>query len=475
MKSIKNKHAIIFLFSLLVSYSCSVDNLEQTGTLGDSNFIIDENTANSVIDELYSSTRAVKLLPFIQRLTVSGIENKSVKDGYKEFFENNVTEINRNIQDYYQNCYYTINLANRFIRRINEVKSIPKSKKMAMIAEAKTHRAVANFALLRAFGQFYDSKSKYGIVLTEEPITSTSIQKRASVKDSYSLIISDLKYSVKHIKNRIEDEFPASYFTKTFVEAFLAKVYLSKGGQEAYAKAVIYSENVINNKNDNFELDPNYKNIFTSQWRSKEALYLPYQSQNQDSDESSKIIFYQLSVISPSDFLIKKANEQIPEKEGNANYSSGYDPRFSFSFSKENTDEQASNNKYKRKHGRSYFHLRMAEVYLIYAEALVRSGGDTQKAVDALNQIRNRAGLSLKNYSTFNKNEFLEDLRIEKLLELCAENGESWFDLVRYDQLGNLSAEDLKPTLSNKDKLIFPIPQKTINNNKGSVFQNPGY
>ncbi|RED95972.1 RagB/SusD family nutrient uptake outer membrane protein [Marinoscillum furvescens] len=71
-------------------------------------------------------------------------------------------------------------------------------------------------------------------------------------------------------------------------------------------------------------------------------------------------------------------------------------------------------------------HLRLAEVYLIYAEALYeRDGGISDADLDAsLNQVRNRAGVApLSNaLAAANDLDILEEIRRERAIELYAEN-----------------------------------------------------
>lgn len=80
--------------------------------------------------------------------------------------------------------------------------------------------------------------------------------------------------------------------------------------------------------------------------------------------------------------------------------------------------------------------MRYAEVLLLAAEAHVQAG-NIQKATDYVNQIRSRAQLSALNVVT------LEDVKIEKRLELCFE-GTRFLDLVRWGDasttLGNQGA-----------------------------------
>lgn len=70
--------------------------------------------------------------------------------------------------------------------------------------------------------------------------------------------------------------------------------------------------------------------------------------------------------------------------------------------------------------------LRLADVYLIYAEAVLGNGSSTSdaKALNAFNAVRTRAGLEAKSSITF------DDIWNERRLELACE-GDRWYDFVR--------------------------------------------
>ena len=70
--------------------------------------------------------------------------------------------------------------------------------------------------------------------------------------------------------------------------------------------------------------------------------------------------------------------------------------------------------------------LRLAEVYLIYAEAVLGNNPSTDDAdaMEYFNKVRKRAGLEPKSSISY------EDIRRERRLELCLE-GQYWYDLVR--------------------------------------------
>jgi hypothetical protein len=69
--------------------------------------------------------------------------------------------------------------------------------------------------------------------------------------------------------------------------------------------------------------------------------------------------------------------------------------------------------------------LRLAEVYLNYAEAILGNSASTSDAtaLEYFNRVRTRAGLSAKTSIAW------EDLRHERRIEFCLE-GRYWYDLV---------------------------------------------
>ena len=129
------------------------------------------------------------------------------------------------------------------------------------------------------------------------------------------------------------------------------------------------------------------------------------------------------------------------------------------------------------------YHLRMAEVYLIYAEAEARAqNAVTSDALNALNEIRTRAGATttggdgFETYpATISLPQFLEAVRIEKRMELGVEIGEDWFDMVRYHFVDGFDVSTVKPSATNPDKYILPIDYITIEAGKNVVEQNPNY
>lgn len=113
--------------------------------------------------------------------------------------------------------------------------------------------------------------------------------------------------------------------------------------------------------------------------------------------------------------------------------------------------------------------LRLAEQYLIRAEARAKQG-DVSGAQADLNVIRNRAGLA--NTTAATAPDVLAAIAQERRIEFMIEGGHRWFDLKRTGKIDTVLGP-LKADWQSTDAL-FPIPIQEILNNS-NLTQNPGY
>ncbi|MBX3255519.1 MAG: RagB/SusD family nutrient uptake outer membrane protein [Chitinophagaceae bacterium] len=119
--------------------------------------------------------------------------------------------------------------------------------------------------------------------------------------------------------------------------------------------------------------------------------------------------------------------------------------------------------------------LRAADVYLLVAEAKIRSSQDGDAEINA---VRDRNGLPDVENAT------MEDLMHERRVELAGEN-ERHQDLMRWSKAGliNLPAHyaiprgTFKParTFNVPKNYLFPIPQRQIDLSNGVLVQNPDF
>jgi hypothetical protein len=117
--------------------------------------------------------------------------------------------------------------------------------------------------------------------------------------------------------------------------------------------------------------------------------------------------------------------------------------------------------------------MRLAEQYLIRAEAKARLGDLTGAAAD-LNQLRSRAGLPATTAAT--QSQLLMAISHERQVELFTEFGDRWFDLKRTGSLDSVMplVEPHKGGVWNSYDSLFPIPASEIQLNP-NLTQNPGY
>ncbi len=106
--------------------------------------------------------------------------------------------------------------------------------------------------------------------------------------------------------------------------------------------------------------------------------------------------------------------------------------------------------------------IRLADTYLMEAEALIRGGGDANKAAYYLNAVRARVGLPAVAAT-------LPNIYNERRLELGTE-GHRFFDLVRTGQAATVLA--FKGFTAGKNE-VLPIPLDELYNTK--LVQNPNY
>lgn len=469
------KYIVISLALINLLGSCEIEKIKPINALTEENVITNVETAQSMLNSVYAETRgegASSMSGYVIEALGDGLNFLSGNFGVSGMDINDVRDDNQFASSVYPEQYTVINQANWLISLLEQgkAKGISETRKNEMIAEAKCLRAFAHFNLLRLFGQFYDLSSQYGIVIRTKPARGPEISHRNSVKESYDTIVSDLKFAKEFGPTGV----PHWRVSSTTASALLSKVYLYMGDFQA---ASTESLAVIQNT-DGYLLEPTYDKIFQNRFDSKETFFSPFV----DGLMERCFTYIGAAISTYSSYLYSLADESVTgvgDLNGNG---SGFDPRFSYMYSENTKGYQNGKCPFPNTDlnnidaaGNTFYPLRMAEIYLIYAEAQARtSSGISIEAVDKVNEIRLRAGANLSPIAPANKHDLLMNIYNEKLMELIGENGEHWFDMVRYDRLGDIKIQDYKATITNSDKLIMPIPRTALAGNK-LLTQNPGY
>lgn len=139
--------------------------------------------------------------------------------------------------------------------------------KNPLLGEVKTIRALAYFQLVRLFCLPYNKDKGQSPGVPLKVTSDVSIIKgRGKVKDVYDLILADLEFSVKNLKNTdIRDQ-----VSLTFAQGLLARVYMTMGDND---NAIKYAKEAIKNAP---ALDPSFYENGISQKNSSVVFELQY-------------------------------------------------------------------------------------------------------------------------------------------------------------------------------------------------------
>lgn len=149
-------------------------------------------------------------------------------------------------------------------------------------------------------------------------------------------------------------------------------------------------------------------------------------------------------------------------------------------------DVESHNNSMYYWNGNNFRNFRLADMYLLYAEALNEISGPSDQAIEYIDKVRQRAGLPRLANSTYyrladiksSKDKLRDHIKIERGLELGCECVR-WFDLKRWGfdakNLSELKARDndFNNFTPGKSERV-PLPQFDVDNNP-NLSQNPNY
>lgn len=459
------------LFVSVAVQSCdlmgSVDDIKPEHVVDDETVIVDASTAQMALNGVYSSVRSYDVCIFRTCLSVwAGTFGNANTAGAREFMGNSKNETsiqidNAGVEGAYRGYYYVINSVNSFIANLNRVNpsDLSEARKNEMLGEARCMRALINIHLLRLFGEYYDTNSAYGIVLYEEPVRANEPKARSKVSDCYKLIQDDLEFaSVNAPAYQSEHSLLGALVAK----ALMARVCLAKG---EYAGAAEWAGQVIDGAADcGYGLEEDFLSVFTSQFNSPEMLYAPYVDM-----ATSELVSSYWNSTQPGRLLLALGNTM--GEEGNL------DPRYEAVFERIPNVNQTAKYPLIADYVdvNSYYFMRLPEVYYIKAEAEARQG-HYDAARELMRPLCDRAGYAADYVDRISDDAVLGMVLKNKLMELSIENGEEWFDLVRFHQKGGFESWTAaeKAKLPAFNQILLPIPKTAMAGNNLLV-QNPEY
>lgn len=379
-------------------------------------------------------------------------------------------------------AYSTIKNANMILESIQN-KEFSEEVKNKIIGEAKCLRAWSYFTLVQLYG---DVPLRTNVVTSENQIAID----RTPEKDIYTFIFED----ILEAESKLPEESPEMGRVNKYVaKAILARIYLTSAGfpmnmTENYNKAKEKALEVINS--GMYQLMPTFDKVFKTEKYTAETIWATlYEAPTAYSGMHtvSAPIGSQTALYLPTDKFIASFEDGDMRKEWGI---------------KPNYINAKGNEVIKRTYYNKYINeeyleqempasntniltwqtqlIRLAEMYLIVAEAENEVNGPTPTAYQYINTIRKRARGDASNpahvpdLSGLSKEQFREAVYLERKHELF-EEGFAWFDLKRTQTFNKVQE-------ARGDKLNVPIgiynntwliPDFEILNN--NIPQNPDY
>lgn len=392
--------------------------------------------------------------------------------------------------DHYQGIFRT----NILLQKLPAV-PMDAGEKARFTAEMKALRATYYFNLVRMFRN---------VPLLLEPLTTTEIYNvtQAAPSAVYAQIEKDLTEAIAVLPSSVVLGTEAGRFTKGAAQAVLGKVYLYDN-KKTEAAAVLAQVNGTPGQPNQYgnRLLPKFSDlwVFTNKFNAESILEAVHTNQSNadwgfwgsSADEGNTAAqmvgprsyskvgpnapdiytsgwsfnvwtqdFYDVMKNDPR-FSASVLDLKALAAAGEAKYIEGYQNTGYFlrKFIPMKSDIRTGGGTVELNFQQNDYIIRLADTYLLEAEALGAAGSRAQALLDA---VRARVGLASVPVS-------LDAIKTERRLELAGE-GHRFFDLVRWgDATTKLAGRGFK---AGKNE-IFPIPIQELQGTK--LVQNPGY
>lgn len=449
----------IFCYSLLMTLlfgACEVLDVEPYHSIPADDAITNAQQAESAIlgcyDALQSDGYYGLNFPVFGDLPADNLKHVGVTVTWIQFDNNAILADNGLVESTWAAIYRALNRINSALYRIPLVaddKMNVEAKNLA-IAELRFLRALAHYDLMRLFGPV--PVRTQAIDGTEESLNPP----RNSIAEVLQSVNSDLDFAI----NTLSPSIVTGRASQPSAQALKARVALHQyylTNDASYLNtAVSMATEVINHPS--LQLVTDYATLFNVQATgNSESIFLVAYN-DQDRNLTARY-FAHTSVEGRYEFA--------PTDE----YLNVFDPddvRKDISVKMAGTAPYAVKSNDVASGTDPVYVLRLAEMYLIRAEALILQQGNIENIQSDINIIRQRANLppvSMTSYSSL-----MQEVEDQRLKEFAFE-GHRWFDLVRTNR-----AIEVLEKVTSSNQYIFPIPDAELNaNDNPGMYQNDGY
>ena len=452
------RRASLLICGILLSGCDDFVAVDQPNSQLTSNAVFESaTTANAAMADVYSQMREngfASGLSFGLSVTmgVYADELVSFQNGpftTAPFYNNTLLASDDFVAQLWNGSYNQIYACNAIIEGVAQAQSLPEADRQRLHGEALFARAFVYLHLVNTYGDV-------PFITTTDYVANSTVSRTAS-QTVYQNVISDLEMATELLPeadlsgNRTRP-------VKAAAQALLARAYLYHGD---YVEAANTASAVLNE--GQYSLEANLDEVFLV--GSPETVWqIASGGQGSNTNEGSTFIFYAgpPAVVSLTDDIVAgfetgDLRKEFWVKEVSDGSTSWYHP-----YKYKLDTPTGSSMEYS-------IQLRVAELYLIRAEARARQG-ELSAAKDDLAIIRSRAGLPVS--AATSQQELLEAILEERRYELFTEQGHRFFDLRRFGKLDEVLG--IKPGWNVTDNL-WPLPQTELLANPFLSPQNPGY
>lgn len=371
----------------------------------------------------------------------------------------------------WEESYLLLNAVNGVIQGVERVadNAFTGNRKKELLSESRFLRAYAHFRLLNFFGEWYKPNSAYGVLLRDQLSTLSNIPKaRSNVADSYQFILDDLDYAIANG--------PATnssyYATKWAAMALKMRVLICRGQPGDYTEVINLGNTIM--QQSPYLLENNLKDLFYVKGLSSKEVILGVKPQ-----PNQEAFYYTLSrqyyPSASSLYVAKKAFKDLLLNDPRGAWMVGpttpyqvYSPDtyyFTKYIAHGSPTSQLTETSYA---------IRLTEVYLLQAEAIIRSGGSLATARTLIKTVMEKAGVT--DFSAVDNANTADQLLLQNYYEvarnLTGEDAIEWLTLLRFPFD---TVKQLKPTITSQIQYIYPVPLTEFQSNPAFGDQNPGY
>lgn len=396
-------------------------------------------------------------------------------------------------QDFWERNFTGVSRTNTLLSKMEgDIEGFGEKDRQRYTAEVKVLRAYYYFDLVRIFGN---------VPLFTEPLENNAIYdvEQVPMAEVYAQIESDLldAMAISELPDQVPTETEGGRMTMGTAHALLGKVYLyQEKWQEAADQFAIVNGDPDGNNRFGYALVSDFGSIFRpdNKFTTESILERGHTSTAASGWGNSSLVegFVTSKMVGPRSYkgpyyysgwggcpLTPEFVQSIEDDPrytdtvanldslktiGESDYIPGYEDTGYFiqKYAPLLAFEHKGAGPAPLNYTQNYVEIRLADTYLMEAEALVESGGNITRAGSLLNAVRDRVGLEPVAAT-------LENIYNERRLELSTE-GHRWFDLVRTGRAETVLAGT--GFIADKNE-VLPIPLQELNNTK--LVQNPGY